>query len=447
MLSRIAALALIALAGASLAPQTTAPAEFPYTGVVIGKNVHVRSGPGLAYYACAALSYPAKVRVVSQQGAWLKILPPRKCFSLISKDYVRREGAVGTVTGTNVRVRAGSELTPKRMETVQLQLDIGKKVTILGELDGFYKIVPPAGVYWWISSQYVKSADAGPVTTLPTRPAPPGLTTTRASVTPAPAVGEFEKEKAGIDAVEKLLNAELKKPIEQQDLSSLLQQYKAIELAPDSPLKAFVESRVKFLQGQMDLAKDRLAVERLLREIETTRAQMAAEREAIRSKLPSPEPPKAYAVEGVLSPSGLFPGGATGPKRYIIGRADRSRIYAYLQCSSGVADLEKFVGTYVGVTGRPLYDEKLGMYVVEVERIRPIESPGRQPATAPAPTTRPSPLPVGPSTRAAPAPTTKPSGKAEAKQAKPPLPPTGLPVARPTTNPSSANTIDPKEYQ
>ncbi|OPX25104.1 MAG: hypothetical protein B1H04_00645, partial [Planctomycetales bacterium 4484_123] len=148
--------ALILALASVVAPASAA--EFPYEGVVTGAEVYVRSAPD--NYPCLKLSRPARVKVVGRAFGWLKILPPPGCFSLIAKSYVKAEGRTGTLTGTRVNVRAGSDLFPQRADVVQTQLDKPAKVTILGEqrivLGGkpmaFYKIVPPPGVTLWVSA-------------------------------------------------------------------------------------------------------------------------------------------------------------------------------------------------------------------------------------------------------------------------------------------------------
>lgn len=389
MVSRIAVGALILLAAAGLFAQTTRPAQTPYTGVVAGKGVYVRSGAGVAYYPCAKLSFPTQVRVVGAEDGWAKILPPRACFSLISKDYVRVDGEAGTVTGTNVRVRAGSSILPQRMDRIQTHLNVGDKVTILGEQGDFHKIVPPAGVHLWISLKYVKALGSGVMlTTLPTTQPVPGTPTTGEAVVVIPPgqLGALGTEKAAFDAAELALRKEFEKTREQRNLQAVLDRYKAIQLVPKSPMKPYVQVRVSFLQGEIDLAKDIQDAERRLRETDTTRGQMAAEREKILAGISPVSPRRIYVVEGVLDASRVFVGGATGPKRYVLGDPDRSLVYAYLECTTGMVDLAAHVGAHVGVVGTPRYDEKSGMYVVEVEQVIVL----RAPATGPAATTRPS---------------------------------------------------------
>ncbi len=435
----LAACVLILTAGASA--QTTRPVELPYTAVVAGQDVYVRSGPGSAYYPCAKLSYPTRVRVVGLRGGWAEVLPPRVCFSLIAKSYVRAEGVSGTVTGTNVRVRAGSSVEPQRMDEIQTHLNVGDKVTILGEQADYYKIVPPAGVRLWVATEFIRTGE-GLLTTLPTQS---GAEIGEGGAVPPPPTGGPAKERAEFEAADQALKKEYEKPREQRNLPALLERYKALSLSPGSPYAAYVQMRVEFLQDEVELAKDIQEAERILREAETTRGEMAAERQKIRTEMPTVMPRKVYAAEGVLHPSTVFTGGATGPKRYVVGNAERTLVYAYLESTSDLVDLSKYVGQYVGVVGAPRYDEKSGMYVIEVEQLTPLRQPGRSsgesPPAQPEPTTAPA---VGAETP----PPGKPlaqTGERAAGGAKP-LPPTGLPVFRPTTRPAAVS-VNAEEYQ
>ena len=70
----------------------------------------------------------------------------------------------------------------------------------------------------------------------------------------------------------------------------------------------------------------------------------------------------------------LFVGGATGPKRFAVYDPNTRLINAYVRCTTGLVDLEKFVGAVVGVVGKPHYDEKLRMYVIEAEQVVVLEA-------------------------------------------------------------------------
>jgi len=189
-------------------------------------------------------------------------------------------------------------------------------------------------------------------------------------------------------------------------------------------------------------------------------------------------------AEGILAPSRLFPGGATGPKRYTVRDPDTRVIYAFVQCTSGAVDLRQYVGQLVGVIGSAKFDEHMKTYVIEVEQVTVVEAPvpappdtqptepeppaPPPPATqpvepeppAPPPDTQPAepepPAPPPPATQPAepeppaPPPDTQP---AEPEPPAPPpdtqpgeyLPKTGLPVAE--TRPATRPVVNPEEYE
>ena len=469
--TRALMIAVLATTCAALA-QETRPAGEGWLGVVKGENVYVRSGPGESY-PCAKLSAPQTVYVVGESFGWLKIVPPKGCYSLISKKFATADGQIGTITGDDVLVRAGSELSPTRMEAVQTRLSTGAKVAIIGEQADFYKIAPPPGAYLWMSSQFVAKADeatAAKVGATETQPAG-GNGGETAVVLPKPPKPPAEVRKSAaspFEAAEAKLKSEFDKPREQRNLQQLLKDYQAIPLAADDPLAPLVAARVQFLTDEVALLKDRKEVEDLLGEVN----KLVAETRKPLIDLPTAtRPTQRYAAEGVLAASNLFKGGATGPKRYVINDPQSRLVTAFVQCTSGAVDLEKNVGDYVGVIGTSKFDESLRMYVVDAEhvvvirqgvrtptapKIEPLVAPKSEPGSAaPKPTLEPAPkAPVapekpaptpGPATmKAAPAaPTTKPAaeGATPAAETKP-APVKGLPVAEPTTQPAKVNSAE-----
>ena len=135
--------------------------SFPYIGEVTGNDVHMRAGRGTQYYSCGKVNQGTRVKVIAAQFTWSRIVPPEGAFSWISSKYVRPDVTnprIGIVTGNSVRVYAGSaDGSPIHSQSVQLTLDEGEKVNLLGEeKDGYYRISPPSGAYLWISSEYVK---------------------------------------------------------------------------------------------------------------------------------------------------------------------------------------------------------------------------------------------------------------------------------------------------
>ena len=170
-----------AVAPAAEANALNLPA-FPFLAEITGDDVYVRSGPGTQYYNCGKTRKDDKVKVVGNKFSWLQIVAPAGSFSWISKQYVQidpQNNTSGTVIGDAVRVYAGSdEVQPMHSTSMQVKLNKGDKITIVGEeKDGYCKIAPPEGAYLWVSSQHAKPLG----TLMAPAPAAPAMT-------PAPAM-------------------------------------------------------------------------------------------------------------------------------------------------------------------------------------------------------------------------------------------------------------------
>jgi hypothetical protein len=317
---------------------------------------------------------------------------------------------------------------------VQTQLGVGDKVAILGEAGDFYKIAPPPGVVYYVKSEFVTLPGGRPLEVAASSPSRTGASFVEVPDSGATSRPMLSAEQAGklrndFEAAEAALAAEWKKPREQRNIEGLLKQYQAIGAPAGSSLEQAVKARIQFLTDETDLKKDLEAIEELMRNVKISQANTATQIANIQKNVPPVVVSKGvYTVEGILQPSGLYPGGATGPKRYTIGTPGRPLVSAYVQSSTGQVDLEKYVGCYVGVNGKPKYDEKAGMYVVEAERVDVKES-------------------------AEPAKTAPPAPKAGTESQKPAEKPATQPAEKPTTAPAKAEPaskplapINPNEY-
>ena len=166
------------------APEEIETPPFPYDAVITSDDVYIRSGPGTNFYHCGKFKKGDRVKVVARQFSWSRIVPPAGSFSWISMQYVKIDPAnssVGTVTGDNVRVYAGSDFVkPLYSTTLQDKLSSGAKVKLLGEqLDDYYKIAPPPGAYLWVSTNFTKPA---PPAAQPTPAAAPAAEPARTAV-------------------------------------------------------------------------------------------------------------------------------------------------------------------------------------------------------------------------------------------------------------------------
>lgn len=155
-----------------VATSQTEPPVPPFVGVINADDVYVRAWASKNYYEIAKLNKGALVEVTEELYGWYIIKAPAGTFSYISQQYVTldADGKTGTVSGSEVHVRAPSSLGPSRSYKSQLKLDRGAKVTILGSEDGWYKIVPPEGAQAAVFGQYVDKATPAQIAAATGRP-------------------------------------------------------------------------------------------------------------------------------------------------------------------------------------------------------------------------------------------------------------------------------------
>jgi hypothetical protein len=464
------------------APATTAPAD-EVVGTVTGTDVNVRSDANMTGgYVCTKIHKPAKVTVIQTSGEWLKILPTPGCYSVVAKEFVDADpsGKTGKVRTDHVWARAGGDLCTwtevKKFWTVHRQLNPGEKVEILGTTGDYYKITPPEGSAYWINSRFVdlggKAApkaspddtkitahvehgeDVTPEETPTTRPAKP-------PVVAAPAV-DNSTARGQFRLVEKDMQAEYKKPSDQQDFKGLIARYEAIKVGDDAYLKKLIDNRVAYLQTQLASIDEAKEQERLAREAKEHQAEIDKKLKEITVATNMPRA-TVFAADGVLSASVLFPGNEVTPKRYVVRDPQTTWITAYVQCTSGAVKLDDYVGKHVGITGPTQYDRDLKLYIVEAKEVKVLNADAKLPA-APEPSVKPPPAKEAPPVETTPktsvepstkptAPATKASAEKEPEQpdlsdkespAAPDTTPKGVPAKTSTTEPATKPAAESK---
>ncbi len=342
-------------------PNTVTLPALPYFAEIAGDNVYFRSGPGTNYYRCGKLGQGDIVKIVSASNVWSRILPPKGSFSWISKQYVAIDPAnpdTGIVTGDEVRVYAGSQYyEPIHSDRIQMHLNRGDKVTLLGEEMGdYYKIAPPNGAFFWVSTQYTKPAD---VTALPAEPEPtPQLPSAPVPETeptlPSPAVVptmvpvDSERLRQYYDAQE-LIKAELKKPLDDQNHSQAKKTLNNLIAADDSDKAA---RYAKFTLGQIKHYELAAAVDKedKLQNDELGQIYQRID-QAQSEKLADFQDLGQYAVVGKFQTSNVY-----GPEEvllhYIIAD-DRGKVICYALPTDAAKeiDLNQFIGKKVGLAG------------------------------------------------------------------------------------------------
>ncbi len=332
--------------------------SFPYTAEIIGNDVYVRSGPGTNFYHCGKLNTGDKVKVVGKQFSWSRVVPPAGSFSWISMQYVEiapNDQAVGTVTGDNVRVYAGSDyVKPLYSTTLQGKLSKGEKVKLLGEqMDDYYKIAAPPFAYLWVSTKFTKPVPepvvAPPAVTTPApvevkvEPNEPADANATTAVVPVPVAPKSPLEK--YRELKEQVKAEHDKPADQQDYTDLKKSL--LEIANDKEAgnaARFAQFVVRQIEGY-ELA---FAV---VKEVKLQNQQLDKIRAGINkartTRLAEVETMGKFAIVGEFQTYLTY-----GEGHYrILNEAGKMACYALPAAGASQMNLKGFVGQKVGLVG------------------------------------------------------------------------------------------------
>ena len=367
---------------------------FPFLAEITGDDVYVRSGPGTQYYNCGKARKDEKVKVVGNKFSWLQIVAPTGSYSWISKQYVQidpQNNTSGTVIGEAVRVYAGSdEVQPMHSTSMQVKLNKGDKVTIVGEeKDGYCKIAPPEGAYLWVSSQHAKPLGTlmapaqTPTSVMPTTahpvPATPFPTNSGSlkpqvsspnepnTPSPTPVVTIEEQRMSQVQVLKAKVEAERAKPAADQNFADIKKELMDVAGDKQSPKAARsaagLLNKIKNSELSLDVAKaeqvqdDQLG--KTLQKIEGAKNEQL-------SKLVDKS---IFAAVGKLLESPLF-AETPGAKYYrVVDENGKTLCYARPTGVIADVDLSKFVDKKVGLVGTTEANTELGGAVVQFTNI------------------------------------------------------------------------------
>jgi hypothetical protein len=332
--------------------------SFPYTAEITGNDVYVRSGPGTNFYHCGKLNTGDKVKVVGKQFSWSRVVPPAGSFSWISMQYVEiapNDQAVGTVTGDNVRVYAGSDyVKPLYSTTLQGKLGKGEKVKLLGEqMDDYYKIASPPFAYLWVSTKFTKPVPepvvAPPAVTIPApvevkvEPNEPGDANATTAVVPPPPAPKSPLEK--YRELKEQVKAEHAKPADQQDYTDLKKSL--LEIANDKEAgnaARFSQFVVRQIEGyELAFAVDK-EVQLQNQQLDKIRAGI---NKARTTRLAEVKTMGKFAIVGEFQTYLTY-----GEGHYrIVDEAGKMLCYALPTAGASQMNLNGFVGQKVGLVG------------------------------------------------------------------------------------------------
>jgi uncharacterized protein YgiM (DUF1202 family) len=375
---------------------------FPFLAEITNDDVYVRSGPGTQYYNCGKVRKDEKVKVVGNKFSWLQIVAPAGSYSWISKQYVQidpQNKTSGTVIGDAVRVYAGSdEVQPMHSTSMQVKLNKGDKITIVGdEKDGYCKIAPPEGAYLWVSSQHAKplgtlmapTPSAPVMTTTPTMPAtahpmpaspfPTNPGALKAPVSspnepntpaqaPVPTPVRLEEQRMGeLQAIKEKVEAERAKPAADQNFAELKKAVAVIAGDKQSPMAARKAAALLNMIEKCELSLQ-VSNEMQAQEDQSAKTQQKIEG-AKNEELAKIEDKGIFAAIGTLKETTQF--AETPSARYykVVNSEGKILCYARPVGPAVGADLGKFIDKKVGLVGTIEANTELGGAVVQFTNI------------------------------------------------------------------------------
>lgn len=341
--------------------------EPPYYAEITANDVYVRSGPGTQHYFTGKLNRASTVKILSHKFTWSLILPPEGSFSWISKQYVtidKTNPDIGIVTGDDVRVYAGSDfVAPIHSDRVQVKLNKGSKVSLLGEEIGdYYKIAPPDGAYLWVSTEYTKPL-AEPVRVQPVQVqapvaakpvAEPAPTVTQPAAAPTPSlvpttVSPESEPLKQFYALQELFKQEAVKPIAEQDFSQIKGQ---LQILAKDEASGRAARYAEFIIEQVERYELAAAVERqsevLNQQVQETYRNLD---ESLEEKLAEIPDYGRFAVMGTLKLSHVYSPQPDLMKYVIVNPAGKIICYAAAIGSAVSTDLSPYINQKVGLIG------------------------------------------------------------------------------------------------
>ncbi len=402
-LRRVAARLPLRLVGASwlclaatATAQTTAPTapqadEFWIR--VTASEVNVRARPDVNSTPVARVPRDTLLRATGVEYGWYRVRPPEGVFSLVAAAFIERrsadEGIVRVRSGA-LRVRVGSlvrVVDPERSD-VQTLLENGSPVRVLGEQGAWLRIVPPAGVSFYVSSAHAERVSEETAAELH------AAGTGRRAERPGPSV---QSEASAEDApdlsgpwgrqlleVESAIAAEARRPALEQQWGELMARLRPIALQREEPMVAELARRwMTQLEERLAQRPTLRAAEELIRRSAREQSQHEREVERIARLRQRAATQPAFAAQGALRRSQAV-SDAAGRRFYQLQDPVTHRVEAYLRTVPGGPELEPHVGRYVGVRGPRSADPRLGADVVEVRELVILGElgPATQPASA-----------------------------------------------------------------
>jgi hypothetical protein len=260
----------------------------------------------------------------------------------------------GIVTGDNVRIRAGhADGNPLHSDTEQRKVNRGDIVKLLGvESNDYYKIKPPQGAYFWVSTEYTNPLGSIEQVPLEKEPEPVEAETVEVVepvVTPQKTAETNLKLKTFYELQEQF-EAERKKLLGQQNYDELKKALKEIGDSSETEKAAryarYTLDQIKRSQFGLDVAKtveqQDKELEKIMKNIETARQTRHVQNPDLGQ----------YAAIGTLETSPYYDRTQTGRIFYrILDSGGKIICYATPKRTAMGVNLSSSLGKKVGIVG------------------------------------------------------------------------------------------------
>ena len=336
--------------------------SFPYVAAITEDNVYIRSGPGTNHYPCGKVQKGDKVKAVSSQYSWTRIIPPKGSFSWISRQYVDYDPTisnVGVVTGDSVRVYAGSDdLKPIYSTTIQVKLNTGERVVLIAaDQKDYYKISPPVGAYLWVSTQFTRGIEGIDepgdesqfVEIIEKKVARADYVKSRPTSVAATSLSAESEKLKEYYILKENVEVELAKDFIQQDYTDIK---RALSLLVEDKQSGKAGRYAKFTMDQIERYELAYEVEKAVRLQDAQFARTKKAIEAARQERIASVPQMGrYAAVGLFQVSNIYGSEAELRHYIVLDKTGKIFCYALPHNSAKSIKLDNFIGKYVGIIG------------------------------------------------------------------------------------------------
>lgn len=288
-------------------------------------------------------------------------------------DFLWKKTVQGYVTGNNVRVRAGSIKALPENAVIQMKLNKGDTVQVIGKRDDYYMIIPPEGASFWVALDYVTNVKPLTADAMLALRGQAGQAVVESGGPTA--MAEIKDEFQEYKEIAALFKSEQARPLKQRDFKDIRARLTKLIQNAASPSIKNAAMTLSYNVTQAEIAvklfKESLAQDaQLEKQLESIDQRV---KEVVSAAGTNPDQPGQFVTYGRLAPSAVF----TAPlkqKRYLVIGDNEEILYYAVAAEEGI-DLEPYIGKVVSMIGNIKYDPFGKVRILKVSSI--VDLPSR----------------------------------------------------------------------